>query len=478
MLGLLQCENFILGVPSDDVAEVCVIERLNQLATSAPGVIGAITVRDVLIPVCDPLVLCNLASRASQPKAAAIVWNNDRMIALAVDGILGIRRCKLSDLQKLGAEYENSALSGHIVTERDIINIVNVSLILDMPGMPSAPRQLRRKRRGGSRRTLPYLTFAVGDVTYAVAASHIQGSVPRRDIEDTQLANGILLGFLSNLGHRIPVVETNAVFGLGNARREEKPEFVILQFGDNRLLGLAVDRIRRIEYLSPQDIRSMQKGLTSAVPSVNSIFTLPEDGSEAFVLDLDRLREMPALKELSALSGEKEGSEPSLHISLQQDSNGDIHKERRRYLVFQAGRVLAAPISDIERVMDLPEFLTPMAGGVLGVQGLFFVEGRPVPLVDLSVRVGGQASTPPKTARVLLVEHDGERVGFRVNKIDGIALSHWRTRPSAALPGGFDNAMITLNHEKVLVDCVQFETLLHRTQEDMFAAKSDLLQDA
>lgn len=478
MLGLLQCEESVLGIACSDVAEVCLIDQIEPLAATAPGIMGAITVRDVFLPICDPLSLCNLPSRQTTPKAAAIIWDDSRMIALAIDGILGIRRWDKAEVQQLGAHYDSEVLKGHLVSTGETINLIDAGRILDLPGMPSAPRHLRGKRGSGSRRRLPYLTFSVGGVTYAVAATHIQGSVPRREIEDTQLANGILLGFLRYMGRRLPVVETNVVLGLGRPRSTERPEFVVLQFGDGRILGLAVDRIRRIEYVSEADMRPVQARLCSAVPSVRSTFKLDEDDYDAFVLDLEGLREMPALAELATLSETSLEDEAPSDLAGAPGKSQDILRERRRYLIFHAGRRLAAPIAEIERIMVLPESTTPVSGGALGVEGLFFAEGRPVPLVDLNALLRGLPTGPAKLPRLLLVERDGERVGFRVDKIDGIAISSWRTRPEARLPGAFDNAMVSINQENVLVDCVEFGPLSDAVQNDMLARMNPLLQRA
>lgn len=100
------------------------------------------------------------------------------------------------------------------------------------------------------------------------------------------------------------------------------------------------------------------------------------------------------------------------------------------HVVFEvggAGYVLPATI-----VRELESFgeVTPVPGTPPHVAGIVHVRGQVLPLVDLRVRFGLPPGTPSLDRRVIVVEHEGRRIGLLVDLAREVA----RLPPAAFEP--------------------------------------------
>jgi chemotaxis signal transduction protein len=419
--GILRVGAALVGIALDGLAEVCPIARLSPLLLRSEGLLGLIDLRGVLIPILDPSVLCGLPPGAAVPRFAAIVRQDGRLLGIGVDEIVGLSHPSPGTIQPLGTlgaadtglVSASFAERGEVVAVIDPTRLFARSLVASAQTRPGADaRQIETKR--------PVLTFVAGGATFAVSAIEVHGTVPRRPIDRNSLTAGACLGSITHHGRRIPVVETTQVLGLGRAVDRKEAEVVVVRFPENRLIGFAVDTIRRMLPIDPE--RLAETPAAAACGGILPRVLVDPDGLQVFLIAPDALRRDRFLSDLADLSRPERAE---TERAATPDRTHGVIVERSRYLVFGAGFTAACPITQVTRIVQMPSSVVPVESGN-GVDGFFALDCRTVPLVRLA-RLLGAEPRRQKPDRVILVGDPGRRVGFVVDSVEGIETSAWRS---------------------------------------------------
>jgi chemotaxis signal transduction protein len=114
------------------------------------------------------------------------------------------------------------------------------------------------------------------------------------------------------------------------------------------------------------------------------------------------------------------------------DGEEDVVRNVQRYIKFIAGTDLAAPMSQLSQIIELPRDLNPCPRHVPGLMGLFLSVGHMTPLVDMASYLGltnesAERAGGPSEQKLILTGVPGHRVGYLVQSIDGIGTSQWRS---------------------------------------------------
>jgi len=108
---------------------------------------------------------------------------------------------------------------------------------------------------------------------------------------------------------------------------------------------------------------------------------------------------------------------------------------QRAMLTYQLGAETATPLDQVAEILPLGEGLTMFdAGGAL--PGMLVHRGRSIPLLCLGRLTGAGPATRTAATSVLLVDDDGERLGFVVPRLQGIEPSRWEPAARVAPPTG------------------------------------------
>jgi chemotaxis signal transduction protein len=123
---------------------------------------------------------------------------------------------------------------------------------------------------------------------------------------------------------------------------------------------------------------------------------------------------------------------------------GEIIRERKRMLIFDAGVELSTPIRDVTSVHELPRHVTPWQKAIPGLLGLFQHETQMLPLFHLGAHLQGDCAgcEMPEAGRVLISGTGDQKLGFLIEKVTGIALSDWWSGPDSTLDGDLGTAHI------------------------------------
>jgi chemotaxis signal transduction protein len=468
--GLLQSGDHLIGVSTEDLAEVVPILKLTPYPSEDPAVLGAISVRGVLVPVLDPMALCGLQPGARPPQVAALLRNDRNLVALAMDQVVELRRVAPHELQAIDNAAEDALVTVFLLTEAGQVNILGTKALFARPALPLANRHLRVKEEQGNRNVRPHLTFESGGVRYAIAVSNLFNTIPRRTLESTDVASGAFLGKVTYHRRTIPVVDMNALVNMTAARETDLPEIVVVHIGNDRLLGLAVDRISRIEYFQVSEIVAVPDHLRAAMPLVRATFQQKDTASHTLIIDPDEISALPEMAGVTEMS-DKEGDTPPTEEPVKTDRE-DIERVRNRNLVFSAGSEFAVPVQEIFDVLPPPKEITPWQSGIPGLQGLFFFRNRMTPLIHLTRYLGNSSADTVSEKYVLVCGTPDLAVGFLVDGIRGILQSDWQT--TSKLETGFDMVHIVDRGKSWLCPRVPLEALA----ADVTRNLSEPLRDA
>ena len=395
------------------------MRAVSPLLAAAPGLLGAIDLRGHPIPLFDPLPLAGLAPRGAEPRIAVVATRDGRRIALgfdAIDGLVQVPRDRLET--HMGTE--GAMFAGMFETGGRIVSLVEPRVLLSRADIPTASVVAAGERGAGSA-AQAYLTFDAGGARFGIEATGVEATVPRQTIEPESLAEGAWLGIIRHHGRRVPVMHFNAVLRIGEVRDLRTAEVVIVRFPDRRLVGFAVETIRRMQLVSLAAARPVPAMLAAATLGIRQVVPDAAD-CDTFLIDLDALRADGTLSGMASLSDE----EPEATPATAADADG-ARTERDRYLVARAGAPVAIPILQVAQIVMPPPEVTPLARAPDWVRGVFRQDGATVPLIDLGHRLGRGRTEVSERTRVLLTGSRDAFTGFIVDGVDHLEWSAWRS---------------------------------------------------
>ena len=405
-----------------EVAEVCAVPGLSQLLVSAPGLLGTLQLRGRMIPLYDLERLCGAAAEERPPKLAVILQHEDRLIGLRMDKMEGFITMEPGKIQEIsGAERSSSSFTRRCFRHGDkFVSIIDNAAIFADSRLPTALRD--RPDTSGHTTTdrRPHLKSTLGRAQIAIDARVIQNTVPRRTVDHGALSVGACLGSITHNGSRIPVMNTGALLGLGDAAPPETPEIVLLKLCDGRRIGLAFNSIDSMQAIDMSQLAPTPDTLGD-VRRVLSRVQLDEDQSQVFILDIAALQDLPVITSFAELS---DGAPDPGEAEQVPDDTGAITYAQERYLIFTAGRRMAAPASQIRRIIPMPDTIVPLDHRFHPAVGVFSVDGVSASVIHLrDVAGGGGSGASPSHA--LLVPFEDTLFAFAVEEVNGLATSVW-----------------------------------------------------
>lgn len=416
--GIARVGTSLVGFPLDQMTEVCRLRELQPLLISSPALLGGLNLRGHMIPVLDLRGLCGFLAQ-DRGDFAVIVRREGRLVAFPVDEVIGIARIAADKVQDLDGVGAQSCVRSVFLDGVRSISIIGLDGIFAMPDVLSvAAPQIVQTRVDDAERE-PVLIFAVGGARFAVRAEDVYGTVPRQSIEVNAITSGFCMGSITYHKRRVPVLNSAAVFGLGMLQEKSQTEVVVLRCEGGRLLGLAVDSI--------QDVRAVDTRQIMAIPRTIGIggdffsgVLVREDGAQIYTISISRFLADARIASITGLSTPVSPGADGSMAGAAAIARGEVE----RYLVFQAGRVFAAPLSQVSCILQPPGQVVPMTHPIMGLEGFFARAQATVPLVDLNTRLG-LATSQTGLERVLLVGEGEQMLGFRVERVFSIENSAW-----------------------------------------------------
>ena len=438
LYGVFHAGEVRVALPLDELREVIMRPaRFSPLPATATGLLGAVNLRHVVIPVLD---LCRLAGFGAQPddgRVIVIVAREGQVFGLLADEIEGVTRVCEDALLETTVAGDRPALFSHTFErpeDRAVVSLLDASAIARLPGIPVVRDVGLRPPVGAgagdsSRRTV--LLLRCGPVGLSIDVTHVHSVVPQLTVHPSPLEGATCRGVVHLNGHAVPAVDPLQMLGLG-----ELPD-------DGALRGLVLAMPRGLVVLTVSDIADI-----AAVP-VDDVLPLPPigmrkdgfisgilrtgSGDQHLLLDGAVLRADAELDTLAGLglplAGAAEAAPPAadaVHDVPDQGPDGRrVYASVRKFLTYSVGMEAATPLGQVTEILPYPENAIGLdTGGAL--LGVFTHRRLSVPLLSLATLLGLADPVDPATARVLLVEAPGrELVGFVVPALHAIEDSVW-----------------------------------------------------
>jgi purine-binding chemotaxis protein CheW len=467
LYGVFHTGNVRVALPLDELREVIMRPpSFSQLPTTSPGLLGAVNLRHIVIPVLD---LCRLAGYENEDnsngRVIVIVAVGDQMFGLLAEEIEGVARVTQEALMETSVAGGLPALFSHTferTEDGEVVSLLDAEAISKLPGVPVVRDTGTRTSVVGigeintdsSRRTV--LLLRCGPIGLCIDVGHVHSVIPQLTLHSSPLEGSTCRGVVHLQDKAVPAVDPLVLLGLGNL-----PD-------DGNLRGLVIALPRGLVVLTVSDIADIV-----SVP-VGDVLPLPpvgmrkdgfivgvmriESGDQHLLLDGEALRadaELDALGNLGvslhpgdaaarpvgtqATPGEKDTADTAAVREKEGPDGRRVVPSVRKFLTYHVGMEVATPLNQITEILPYPQHAIALEGGSL--LGIFTHRRLSVPLLSLPTLLGMYDDLDMATARVLLVDAPGgELIGFVVPALQAIEDSVWEE--TARAEGGDPGSLL------------------------------------
>jgi purine-binding chemotaxis protein CheW len=478
--GGLRIGGLQLALPMSALREVVPCGRLERLPACAEGLLGAIDLRGVLVPVLDLRPLIGLQTEALDWPCVVLVVHDGLILGLLCEGVTGVFR---SEGRRLNRVTQEALMAGSLrrADDASLISVLSPAALLALPGLPHVedPEPQRQRVHDGSVSNeplasgLPMLLLLCGRVPLALPAMAVHATLPSPQVRASVLGgSGACLGVLEHAGEEVPVVDLPALCGLGRLeRREGVAQQAFLMRLETGLVAFLIDRVLDVvrvddDAVMPVPVFALPRrelfegGLAIHALAEEVRALLPPSVQQFLVLSPQGLQRHAGLQALAASGRPVAALRGACATSEANGSGGSraaavalLAAGQRAMVTYQLGREVATPIDQIREILPFGcEIAVIEVGGAM--LGLVAHRGRSIPVMCLSRLHGLPPPAVSPAVSVLVVEaDDGEQLGFAVPMLRSIEPADWEP----ALPALGDNrdALAQAIHSRQLVQVGQ-----------------------
>lgn len=447
-----------LALPMEALREVVPCPRPMALPSDAPGLIGGIDLRGVVVPVLDLQRLLGVEAAASERPCVIVMVHEGTILGLLADSVGSVFAAEPSRLAQVRTSGTLPLLFSACLQVDDAqrVSVLDPAALAALPQLPRVcdPEPGRQMQHGeatpdadaadaavaaAGTTAVPMMLVRCGAITLAIDAIAVHCTLANPVLRDSVLARGACRGVLDHGGEEVPALDLLALCGIGPQAPAASRQAFVMRLGGGSVAFL-VDAVLDIVPTTAADVM--------ALPA----FALPRPQLFAGVL--------PA----SLVPGMEPAAQPGmaapcllLHsAALCADDEVQALASLRSTADAKGGRAGAAGAASPERTMltyDLDvEIATPLeqvseilpyapATSVLGhggpVMGVMVNRGRSIPVLSLGQLHAASDWAPGPSASVLVVESGDDLVGFAVAGLKAIEPSAWQpTLQHGGLSGG------------------------------------------
>ncbi len=435
-----------VALPLSELREV--IPRPSTFETlpiSAPGLVGAVNLRHLVIPILDLRRLDGMES-GGEGEAIVIVAHDGYVFGLLAGEIRGVVRVPDSALFETTVS-ERSPLFSHSFERPDnaaVVSVLDCHAIAALPGAPRV-RDVAGPKESGPARPVEgagpqrmIMLLRSGALGLCIDVTHVHSVVPQLIIKDSTLAGGACRGVVELDGYAVPAVDLLELLGLGLLPADQSHRGIALHL-PRGLIVLTVSEVSSIQALPDNGFVELPPFGMPRPDLLFGIVDLPGAGQH-LMIDGEAVKAQPNLDAIAGLAIPLAGTvgQPSTVDSVRDGDEVDgreIVESVRPFLTYNVGHDAATPLMQISEIVPYPSDLIPVDGGPL--KGFFVHRRTSVPLLCLGTLLG-QYDVDRTGANVLLVDVDGGLVGFIVPTLRAIEESIWEERAQGTAKSGED----------------------------------------
>lgn len=453
-----------LALPMSALREVLPCGSLTPLPCAAPGVIGGVDLRGVIVPVVDLRRVIGQASEVEAGSLALVVAHEGRLVALLAHSVTGVFDGSAEHLKLNPCTGPMAGVMAGSLQRPDdgrLVNLLSARALADLPQVPwvADPEIARRDRhddlaaRSVDESTRAMMLLRCGSLALCIDALVVQSALAAPCIEPSALAMGHCRGVVEHAGARVPVVDLQALCGVGRLDGATGLRAIVLRVEDAPV-ALLVNEVIDVVRVDPRDVIAVPPlGLpgsvrfSGAVPRAVLPAHLAARAPAGHFLVLDG----PALCADLCLTSVARAMVDRRTAAVVAAAVGDAPAGReplpgRSMVTFEMQVEMATPIDQLAEILPFePEGSAFGADSALA--GLLVSRGRSIPVMRLGALMGAAATDTPDAA-VLVVQVDDRWMGFSVPRLRNIETARWERRlPSqgAACGDEVDQTLGTLD---------------------------------
>lgn len=314
-----------------------------------------------------------------------------------------------------------------------VVSVLHVSAVLNLPGLPTvhdpgvADQSGHDVARGagtgpteGPRRTLTLLRCGTHVVGIEVAHVHttLSGARPRPSVLDSALCKGVT----DFMDREVPVVDPLVLLGLGELPASDSGAGLVLRLEQGYVV-LALSAVLDIKEIADADVLPLP-AFSVRRPDLLAGITDVEGLGQCLVLSGDALLAEPDLHAFSSVNTAVGDTDAAEQAGEQPGGQG-AQVSGPSYLTYSVGTDVTTPLEQIVEIVPFPATSTTTEVGE-AVLGVVVHRRAAVPLLCLSTVLG--LPRPPVTSAtcLLLVEVDGDQIGFAVQALRTIDRLSWQ----------------------------------------------------
>jgi purine-binding chemotaxis protein CheW len=424
--GLLRMADMDVALPLSALREVvpCPPE-LAGLPAAAPGLLGAVELRRLVLPVLDLATILGRPAPRRPGQVVVVAATGGQVLGLLADEVHGI--CQVPADALVAARTEGggllfSATFRHPGTGT-AHSVLDAAAILALPGVPTVTDVTRDATAvggaaaDGTRRTLTVLRC--GRYRFAVDAAHVHTTLPTPDLRPSVLTSRTCRGVVEFSHREVPVVNPLVLLGLGELAGHETGAGLVLDLGPGYVV-LALSELLDLVHVADEDVLPTPPFAVPRPDLLAGMVTV-EDLGDCLVLDGAALL---ADRDLTGFAS------VNTALDTAPAQQGDVTSVAAAvaggapsYLIFSVGVDAATPLDQVAEILPYPPTLTATA--VDGLLGLITHRRAAVPVLCLATLLGRAERPAGAASCLLLVDVDGSPVAFAVDALRTIAPRTW-----------------------------------------------------
>jgi len=446
--GMEVVGTFFLGgqefaLPADAVREVVAMpERVTPLPLSPGCLEGIFTLRGAAIPLLNlGRIFDPGAASAHAAQRVAIVDHQDIQVGLLFDAtgeVLRVRPEQRASLQyeRQDTQHEAGVVAGAITLNDGarIVQMLDAAALVKIDNVPqvrahaSVARDACRMRFLRQAQGRKCISFTVGGVRFALAMEAIQEIMRVPELLPSVMLGRLCKGWINLRGAPVGVVDFGALLQCAPGVQDDDARRILVVRVHGEQLGLLVDAVDDIRPYFDTDVLPIPLLGTARAAMYRGCLPNAALG-EILFLDHDGLFSDAEIGEICAGHRRLYAQEASAACAAAKRATG-----RRVYLAFSLETGWAADIGQVREIVDFAGPVTRPPGLPDCVHGMMQVRQQMVCVIDLR-RLYGMAALEDKSGcRILVLEHEGERFGLIVDRVDTIlSLPDSQRRPSPQL---------------------------------------------
>jgi purine-binding chemotaxis protein CheW len=400
-------------------------ETLTPVPLAPPYLLGLFNLRGTLIPVVDLRQLLRLPDEgATLARKIAIVETAGGRVGLQFDATGEILRVPKD--QVIAIETVEGSAPGAIgaVLKLDggerILQVLSATALLGLRDVPHFAQQVARttenRTQQGQRRQ--NVSFKVGGTALALPMGAIQEIIRVPALQHSPMMDDVCIGMLNLRGATVPVLDFGNFLGFARAPESElavdERRIVVLN-RDEACFGLLVDEVASIVAYREDELLPMPS-YGSAHRSLFAGYLAAADSTGVLLLNADALY---ANERIAALAtGHRDLYRKAVESGTAAQKRGG--GTRQTLVTFRIGQLLGVRIAELREVIDYRDDVVKTPGLPAFVRGVLNLRGKLVTVIDVRAMYAMPPYEDLARAKILIVEHGGEKYGLLVDSVEDI----------------------------------------------------------